>query len=195
MARPLRSSAIALLFSGLLTVAAPGTASACSCMVFDLADRLATSDIATVFTGTPTRQEPPPEPITRSDALETWTFDVDAVHRGAVARVTEVRTAVSDASCGIDFIVDRRYLVLARVDADGLATAALCDGSTPVDALSAADLALLGTGTPPADSIAAPAARTTPGVWSNSVSWLAAAVVGVALASVVVVAVRRRPGG
>lgn len=195
MMRRFRIAAVATMLAGLLAVVAPATASACSCATSDLADRLAADGIATVFTGTPAHSEMPAGPVTRSDELETWTFDVDAVHRGEVPRVTEIRTPLDESSCGIDFVVDRRYLVVTRVDENGIGVAALCGGSAPVDELSAGDLALLGPGRPPADSVTAPVADPTPGVWSSPTSWVVAAVLGTVLAGAVVVAVRRRPGG
>lgn len=156
-----------------------------------LADQLQSAEIRVVFTGTATmRGDEPSGPVFSSDDPVTWTFDVDAVHRGPVTRTTEIRTAVSDASCGVDFVVDRRYLVLARVDTDGVATAALCSGTQPFDELSAADVALLGPGTPPVATAAAPA--STNRVGTGPVAWVAAAVLGAAAVSVVVVAVRRR---
>jgi hypothetical protein len=193
VARAIRAAAVALLLTGLLMGVAPRTASACSCMMTPLADRLAADRIHTVFTGTATGAEGPTGPTFSSADLETWTFTVDAVHKGAASRTMIIGTPVDSASCGIDFIVDRRYLVLAGSGADGVPTAMLCDGSTALDALSADDLALLGAGTSPSPGAAAPsgAAAGEDAIPSHPGFWLAV-VLGAVLAGAGALAVRRR---
>ncbi|MEP6979657.1 MAG: hypothetical protein ABJA16_02725 [Nakamurella sp.] len=107
MGRRMRAVLVAAGVAGLLTVAGPGSASACSCMTPVLADQLVSPEIVAAFTGTPDRVDVPTGPGSRSDEHETWAFAVDAVHKGTVGRTTEVSTAVSSSSCGVEFRADR----------------------------------------------------------------------------------------
>lgn len=202
MRRRIWSLAIGAMVAGLLTVASPGTAFACSCMATSLADRLADGGIGVVFTGTVRDvTEPTSGPVMSSADLLTVHFDVDAVHKGTVGSTAQVRTAVSGASCGVTFQADRRYLVLARTDSNGSATATLCDGSQPLDEFAAADLALLGPGSTPVADPAEPADAAEPvaadgsGSGSGTPPWVAALILLTAAVITAAVVVRRGPGG
>ena len=62
---------LGVVVSGLLTFLAPGAASACSCMIRPLGDRLSAADV--VFVGTPTNGEKPKGAVSSADPVH-WTL-------------------------------------------------------------------------------------------------------------------------
>jgi hypothetical protein len=140
--------------AGIVTVIGSGTAYACSCLQQPLAAQVASADVA--FTGTPTMSDIPQNP-TSSAQTARWTFTVDEVHKGTVTRTVDVVSALGSASCGIEFALDRSYLVIGLLDGAAISTN-LCDGTVAVDQLPAGALTSLGDGTAPvADQQTAPA--------------------------------------
>ena len=55
-------------------------------------------------------------------------FEVDLVYKGEAPATTTVRTVVSGASCGYEFVVGKRYTVFATAGSSGLETG-LCGGN------------------------------------------------------------------
>jgi hypothetical protein len=144
-ARLLRCSLAAALLAAVVVLLPAGAAMACSCVEAP-ADRelLARSDVA--FTGTLVeRHDPTVLPgLSSSDDPAVLVFDVDTVHKGAVARRQGVETARSGASCGLEPTQGRPALVFAdRVD--GHLEGFLCGGSREL----AAGERPLGPGTTP----------------------------------------------
>ena len=82
-----------------------------------------------VFTGTLVEVTPPPARLFWSSGdPATYSFDVERVHQGDIGPSTEVRSAVSGASCGLEGMqTGSRYVVFATLD-DGL-WANLCGGT------------------------------------------------------------------
>jgi hypothetical protein len=82
-----------------------------------------------VFTGTLVEVTPPPARLSWSSGdPATYSFDVERVHQGDIGPSTEVRSAVSGASCGLEGMqTGSRYVVFATLD-DGL-WANLCGGT------------------------------------------------------------------
>ena len=127
----------ALLTAAGLVLLTPASAHACSCVGGDVAAYADRADV--VFTGTLVEVTPPPERLFWSSGdPATYSFDVDRVHQGEVGPSTEVRSAVSGASCGLEGMqTGSRYVVFATLD-DGL-WANLCGGTDPCGRASSAD--------------------------------------------------------
>lgn len=117
----------ALLGAAGLVLFTPVAAHACSCVGGDVAAYADRADV--VFTGTLVEVTPPPARLFWSSGdPATYSFDVERVHQGEVGASTEVRSAVSGASCGLEGMQDgSRYVVFATLD-DGL-WANLCGGT------------------------------------------------------------------
>jgi hypothetical protein len=174
MLRRLTVVILGVVVAGMSMVVAPGTASACSCMISPLADRLSAADV--VFVGTPTKGDKPGgEAVSSADPVR-WTFDVDTVHKGDVTRTVEVISALDSASCGIPFDVDRPYLVFGVLNDDAL-TAGLCGGTEQLAQIPADDLASLGTGAPPSQSATGTAGGFSGSLWGPLLIVVAAALV------------------
>jgi len=190
LTRRLSVVTLGLTVAGMLMVVAPGAASACSCMIRPLADRLSAADV--VFLGTPTNGDEPEGAVSSADPVR-WTFHVDAVHKGAVTRTVNVLSALDSASCGIPFEVNNPYLVFGVINGDAV-TAGLCGGTERLDQIPADVLASLGDG-------AAPAVQNPPGgstggpSGASSDSWRAPLLIAAGAALVLglgLVALRRR---
>jgi hypothetical protein len=163
-------TAVRLLLAGVLgalsLVVLTATPSfACSCAAASTAEYV--DGAAAVFTGTVTAKEPPPErPVMSSMDPVTYTFDVERSFKGDVASPTEVLSAMSGASCGLEGVrAGQRYVVFATESRRGDLWASLCGGTAPWSADLEADVvAATGPGVvaPPS---AAPAgtAGTPPG--------------------------------
>ena len=143
--RLLRCSLAAALLAAVVVLLPAGAAMACSCVEAP-ADRelLARSDVA--FTGTLVERHDPTVllGLSSSDDPAVLVFDVDTVHKGAVAQRQGIETARSGASCGLELTQGRPALVFAdRVD--GHLEGSLCGGSREL----AAGERPLGAGTTP----------------------------------------------
>lgn len=99
---------------------------ACSCAAVVSAAEVA-DEADAVFVGrfTGTRE---PLVATSSAALVAKRFEVTEVRKGEVTAVTEVLTAASGASCGLEVQEGRTYLVVAQ-RAEGGLRANLCGGT------------------------------------------------------------------
>lgn len=143
--------AVALASIGAAMVA-PGCAHACSCAgpagsPQRVAEQ-ALSGSSAVFSGEVVDIDWPLLPVS-SAAPETVTFRVSEVWKGPERRTLEVKTAVSDVSCGYPFDAGESYLVYAYDDGTGdVASASLCS-STKALSDAGADLEALGPGAVP----------------------------------------------
>jgi hypothetical protein len=129
--RTLRLALAGLLAAlGLVTLAA-APSHACSCVTGTPAQHLRWTD--SVFTGTLTDIAPPPQRhVMSSTDPNTYTFDVDQSFEGDHGPRVQVKSAMSGASCGLQWMqVDVRYLVYAT-SKDGELWASLCGGTAPV---------------------------------------------------------------
>jgi hypothetical protein len=173
---------LAALLAGVVTVLAPATAQACSCVDRPLVATVQDPGLRTVFTAT-VAGGPDHAGDADGTGYDTWELRVDRVYRGQVSATTTVSTHHQASACGISFLPDRLYLVAPY---DGV-TVGLCGATT--DGLTPEVMAVLGAGYPPtADE---PDPRSEHG-WSG---WGPAAVGGVAGVALLVGglwAVRRR---
>ena len=166
---------LGVVVAGMLMVVAPGTASACSCGISPLADRLSAADV--VFIGTPKKGDKPEGDAVSSADPVRWTFDVDTVHKGDVTQTVDVISALDSASCGIPFEVNRPYLVFGVLDDEAI-TAGLCGGTEQLSQIPADDLASLGSGaTPAAQSATGTAGGSSGSLWGSLPIVVAAALV------------------
>ncbi len=137
---------------------------ACSCATASTQEYV---DGATaVFTGTVTDTEPPPKrrEMSSMDPM-TYTFEVDRAFKGDLTSPTEVLSAVSGASCGLEGVREgRRYVVFATEGRGDALWAGLCGGTAPWSAALGADVAAVtGPGVVAPPSVA-PAGAGTPDV-------------------------------
>ncbi|HEX9775037.1 MAG TPA: hypothetical protein VGB83_05610 [Actinomycetota bacterium] len=102
-----------------LLLAAPGRATACSCVQASPAQHFQRAAVAFVGVAVATR-----EPLFFEETTAT-AFAVEEVYKGTAPRAVLVRTARYGASCGMSFHPGARYEVLA---APGFETS-LCSGS------------------------------------------------------------------
>lgn len=191
--RRLSAVTLGVVVAGMLMVLAPGTASACSCGISPLADRVSAADV--VFVGTPTKGvKPEGDAVSSADPVR-WTFDVESVHKGDVTQTVDVISALDSASCGIPFEIDRPYLVFGVLN-DETITAGLCGGTERLDQILAQDLASLGSSTSSAVQGSSGKNTSDPAATSSGSS-SGLVLVGVALAAAAVlglgvVVLRRR---
>jgi hypothetical protein len=135
--------ALAGLLAALGLVALTATPShACSCVTGSPAQYLRWAD--TVFTGTLTDIDPPSQrAVMSSTDPNTYTFEVDRSFQGDHGSPVEVKSAMSGASCGLEWMrVGVRYLVYATSE-DGELWASLCGGTAPAKQAPLARLAEL----------------------------------------------------
>jgi hypothetical protein len=114
-----------------LGVLTAGPATACSCVASTLADDYAGADV--VFAG---RVVADGGEVTDSAAIVTVVFDVTDVRKGQVGQRAEVRTAASDASCGLGLGTGEQAVIFAQSTGGGSLRADLCGGVAPIDKLS-----------------------------------------------------------
>jgi hypothetical protein len=133
-----------------LPVAAATPCAACSCAAAtSLADSAARADVVFVGTFVDTIEPVPSIPGLRSSADEVGrVFEVTEVRKGAAAVRTEVRTAATGASCGLEVMEDGVYVVVATTTPTGL-TGGLCDGTRLLTAVTASDLDVVGAAQAP----------------------------------------------
>ena len=137
--------ALRLLLAGVLgalslVVLAASPSFACSCARVSTAEYV---DHATVvFTGTVADKEPPPKRrVMSSMDPVTYTFEVERSFKGDVASPTEVLSAMSGASCGLEGVrTGDRYVVFADQGRGGDLWASLCGGTAPWSADLEADV-------------------------------------------------------
>ena len=187
--------AVALASVG-AAVLTPGCANACSCGgpagTPGQVAKQSLSGSSAVFSGEVVDIDWPLLPIS-SAAPETVTFRVSEVWKGPERRTLEVKTAVSDVSCGYPFDSGESYLVYAHDEGDGgaQASASLCSSTKPL-ADAGADLAALGPGSAP---LGGPLPEGFGLVSALPFLDRAAWVTGAAALVAAVVAVRRRARG
>ncbi len=112
-----------LLAAGLVLLAPPGPAVACSCAVLTPDEQV---DIAsTVFSGTLVERD-------ERERQVVYGFEVDRVFKGSTTRTTRVRTGEEEAACGLPNLTEGEdYIVLAapvREESDQLFVS-LCGGT------------------------------------------------------------------
>ncbi|WP_392545070.1 hypothetical protein [Oryzobacter telluris] len=142
-----RAAAVGALALVGFTAASATPCAACSCAALpSLAEAAARADV--VFVGTLVETRSPGPPTSSGDAVAR-AFTVTEVRKGSASAVTEVRTAASGASCGLEVEQGRTYVVVATSTSDGLRSS-LCDGTTLASDVTVSDLAAVGPATPPA---------------------------------------------
>ena len=151
-----RLVSVALLAVSLVALL-PDCASACSCATLpgsqqEIAKR-ELQNAAAVFSGEVVEIDRPSPPLNSSIAPVTVTLRVSESWKGPERETLEVKTPVSDVSCGYTFRSGESYLVYANeasiVEAEGLEVL-LCSETKPLSE-AAADLEAIGTGETLAD--------------------------------------------
>jgi hypothetical protein len=102
--RALRRLLVVATVAGSLVPFAAKPAWACSCTTNTPAERAGRADA--VFTGTVAR-------ITDGVRDRVVNFDVDTVYKGEANPSIDVHTALQGATCGVHFVLNRRYTVFA----------------------------------------------------------------------------------
>ena len=124
----------ALPVLGLLT--APPAAVGCTSTV--LPGTLIDPDASAVFLGTAVRLDDPRGPFDMtfgsSDAM-AWTFQVDDVQKGSGPDRVTVYSERTEASCGYEFQLGGRYLVVASGPSDSLHVG-MAGGTRPIEPLA-----------------------------------------------------------
>lgn len=182
--------------AGMLPLAVPGTAHACSCAYAPDGPRILeqVSHSAAAFTGTPTAE--------RVDGNTAYfEFDVREVFDGEVGTTTVVSSSVQGSACGRGFTLDTEYLVFAsRHDTRGAAwSVESCSATTESTNTRTRDAAISVYGTPRTpdpqthsvglDGLGSP-------LWQKLVATAAAVITAVVLLRFGLRAVaRRRSGG
>jgi hypothetical protein len=149
MSRPLAALVLSVFtVLGGVVLYPPECAHACSCAMppgsqKERAER-ALSDSEAVFSGEVVRIDRPSGPMQSSGDPETDTFRVLKSWKGPKSGTFEVKTPVSDISCGYPFEKGREYLVYASEKRQGLEVY-LCGETKPLPKAKE-DLAALGEG-------------------------------------------------
>lgn len=119
--------AVLLALAGVVLVA-PGPASACSCVTGDARQYVEWADVVVVG-AVLDRDPPPPREVMSSGDPATYTVEVARVLKGSAAPTSDVLSAVSGASCGLEGIeLGSDYVVFATEKGDAL-WASLCGGT------------------------------------------------------------------
>lgn len=142
-----------LVFTAALLVGVARPCFACSCAPASDKEHYARADA--VFTGKATERHDPSAggPQGSADPIH-WTFDVDGAQKGRTTDPVVVETSRDEASCGITFVVGRRYQVYATNTGEYLHTD-LCSGTRELNASQ-------GPYVPPDTTPAPPPAPATP---------------------------------
>lgn len=193
LGRGRRSAALIALFLAALTAAVPHRSWACSCPEQEFAEQVERS--ATIFSGTVAAAD---DASTGSEIgsgdIISYTIEVDRVYKGEVSAETAIRSARDSASCGVELVPGRAYLLL--IDEDTADRVTTCGGSGELSAFSAEDLALLGTGQPPTNGTDAIDSTSTDGTDStvpdSALAWGLGALGGLGVLAVVAPAIARR---
>ena len=116
--------------SGLMVLLPTPPAAACSCDTPTAEESLKNADA--VFSGKViARYDPKARARLHSSAdAIIWTFAVDSVSKGKVARQQKVTSPRLSASCGVNFRLNAQYKVYARRVSNSLQTH-LCSGTRP----------------------------------------------------------------
>ncbi|GAA5129225.1 hypothetical protein [Haloechinothrix salitolerans] len=131
----------------LVTTLGAAPALACTCAPMTDAEFADSADV--IFAGTLLdRREPDQGGTVSSTDPVTLTFAVSEVYKGQVGTMTQVRTARSGASCGLEIDGEGPFLVFTQFGKKGL-TASLCGGTRD---LPETVPAVIGEGRPPAGS-------------------------------------------
>lgn len=130
---------IFLVFSAAFLALPAGVSHACSCAQMSRADAIANADV--VFKGTATQQADPQggAAAVSSGRSVRFGFTVDTVVKGNLGPTAGVTTAASGASCGAEFAIGQRYLVLVQRDTIGRLETSLCSGNEQLQARPAAN--------------------------------------------------------
>ena len=135
---------------------------ACSCVAASDADHFAQADV--VFTGRATERHDPNTgpPMQNSADPIHWTFDVESTQKGRANAGQIVSSSRDEASCGVTFVLGRRYQVFARQAESGELETSLCDGTRELSAGQAGYVPPAATFVPqpPTPATATPAAPT-----------------------------------
>lgn len=135
-----------LIVVGVIAVARPTCAYACSCRPPGTpAEELGQSDA--VFRGTVVSVKAPSGPVTSSADNTTVTFSVSTVWKGQITQTGTISTPGSSASCGVTFEQGKEYVVYGRLN-EGSLTTNLCSRTGTIENATE-DIAALGTGQPP----------------------------------------------
>lgn len=121
-----------LVFSGALLIGAAPPCFACSCIESSDQEQYSRADV--VFTGKATERHDPSAggPQGSADPIH-WTFDVDGTQKGHTNDPVVLETSRDEASCGVTFVVGRRYQVYATNTGEYLHTD-LCSGTRELNA-------------------------------------------------------------
>lgn len=178
MGRRFGAFVVMVLGVPLVMLAGATDALACSCASAPFAAQVERSDV--VFTGRAVDGTHAPDhgPVSSLDPV-TWTFHVDRVHKGDAEELQPVTSARSEASCGFEFEPGTAYVVLADAQPDGTLATGLCQGTQPVEGLTAADAQALGTGTAPRAVGPVAETPTGPTTTSSAAPWWQVGVGGV----------------
>ncbi len=113
-----------------VVVLAPGPAFACSCVQASLAEHVDDADVVVVATVDGVDR---PGLLAFSADQARYALTVEQALKGEVSVRTEVHSAVSGASCGLEGVEEGgRYVVFAHREASGTLSASLCGGTRPV---------------------------------------------------------------
>lgn len=148
--RTIRALLAVLALALSFVVLVPATSYACSCAISGARAYVDHADVVVVGTVTD-RRDPPQRDVRSSTDPVTYTVAVDRVLAGEAHATTEIRSAASGASCGLEEVrPGRRYVLFANVDPEQRLRANLCGGTAPATAAYLREVsALTGPGQPP----------------------------------------------
>lgn len=184
MSSRVRRCLLALAVTFGLLVLTPSPSWACSCASATTAVQV--QNAVTVAAGTVA--------WTATDGqTRTYRVDFDAVYKGAAAASEKLTTSANEASCGLaGLATDQRYLFFIEGRHPGAMRVGLCGGTVAYDDAVARQVVAV-TG-PPGKPLSSPVVESTSGGGGNKtgvVALVALALMGTAVASVVVARRRR----
>lgn len=153
----MRSSALIILLIGSIVVIEASPAYACSCVPAAAAEIVAQGDAA--FVGTLTAKDAPVQqgPFISSGDPQVSHFAVETVIKGQLGSTTDVTSAMSPATCGLELAVGQRTGLVLRATGGGWSSS-LCHQVEPEALLSLVAPAPAPPPPPAAAPIAAPIA-------------------------------------
>lgn len=121
------------VFAVVLLVGMAPPCLACSCIASTDEEHYQRADV--VFTGKVTERHDPASGSPQRGSADPihWTIDVDGTQKGKVADPVVVETSRDEASCGVTFVVGRRYQVFATNTGEYPHTD-LCSGTRELNA-------------------------------------------------------------
>jgi hypothetical protein len=149
------------LLAALLVIPA-ARAWACSCVGFSVEEAVERAGV--LLRGTVMARQDPDGlgGLVNSSRTVTYEVDVAEIFKGSAAPTTYVRSAASGASCGLEVVTGREYVIFAAAQGSAL-TATLCGGTAPATAELVADVeAATGPGAPATEPPAPPPGATAP---------------------------------